>query len=125
MEYVFVYGSLKSGLHNHRVLGDSLYVMSTHTKEKFLMISLGTFPAVILDEPEYKIAGEVYEVNDKILRNLDHLEGNNKFYKRKLVRVDGMKAKVWVYFIMYPEEYNYDNDEGVFIHGDKQYWKHK
>jgi gamma-glutamylcyclotransferase (GGCT)/AIG2-like uncharacterized protein YtfP len=64
------------------------------------MVSLGAYPAVVLQEG-YKTLGEVYEIsNQDSLNHLDRLEGYPWMYSRDEVPVDmpdfpNMKA--WVY----------------------------
>lgn len=47
------------------------------------MFSLGAYPAVTLRaEPNESVYCEAYRVDDKILRELDRLEGHPTFYER-------------------------------------------
>lgn len=101
---VFVYGSLKSGFHNHRLLKNSKFVGQAVTKEKYTMYSCGSFPSVT-EEPSYNISGEVYEINEQTLKSLDYLEGyeegrKNNFYERKLteVLVNNKSEVCFIYF---------------------------
>lgn len=80
---VFVYGSLKKGLHNHSVLGNSTLKGKGDTLEKFTMVSLGSFPGIHKDIKTSVIVGEVYEVTDDVARDLDMLEGYPSFYDRE------------------------------------------
>jgi len=83
MHNVFVYGSLKQGFGNHRLLSFSQFLGEATTKDShFSMISLGGFPGVF-DDGESRISGEVYRVNDSTLRNLDGLESEGSFYSRR------------------------------------------
>ena len=101
MNKVAVYGSLREGLHNHSVLGDS-ELLGTDELEGFSMYSLGSFPYVRpVDEADKKIKVEVYEVNADTARRLDMLEGyrgdNTSFYDRK--EVETAHGDAWIYFI--------------------------
>lgn len=96
----FVYGSIKHGLPNHRVLGTSEFICSTFTTDKYDMVSMGGFPAVKESVGVSVIQGEVYEINKETLERLDHLESNGLFYARKLIKVDQVNELVWIYFIM-------------------------
>ena len=88
------------------------------------MISLHSFPGVLkMDNGEgYSILGELYEVDDHTLKNLDVLEGNGHFYKRELVRIHSHPEKAWMYVLMeMPYRfYNSDNrvveDENLRLH---------
>lgn len=102
---VFVYGSLKRGLHNHGFLCDSKFIMETNTSDFYDMISFGSFPAVIKQSHWSQIGGEVYEVDDADLEALDILESNGIFYKRELIPVDGIQQPVWCYFLVDIRDY--------------------
>ena len=99
---VAVYGSLKCGFHNHRVIdmAGGRLVGTGKTKDMYTMRSLGGFPGVFLNEPTSNISVEVYEVED--IRPLDALEGYPHFYDRTLVRIvydNGEEEYVWMYFL--------------------------
>ena len=93
---VFVYGTLKRGGHNH-----------------FLLQATKGYPATapqidLYAGPHYPYAvrgrgqavGEVYEVNEAILKTLDDLEGHPHNYHRELTSVNfigGKAVKAWIY----------------------------
>jgi gamma-glutamylcyclotransferase (GGCT)/AIG2-like uncharacterized protein YtfP len=78
---VAVYGSLRKGLHNAPVLGNSEYVGNTIIKG-WQMFSLGSFPFVLAN-PDKAIKVEVYRVlSSDVEENLDYLEGYPSFYDR-------------------------------------------
>ena len=81
MQNVFVYGTLKRGFYNHRILEHANRLGNAVTCEKFTMFSLGPYP-MVMPKPKHKIKGEVYEVDDEILERLDRLEGYPDFYTR-------------------------------------------
>lgn len=88
---VFVYGTLKKGKHNHTLMEDSSFVGEGVTSETFFMWDVG-FPHVFEDkvydcQPHAPVRGEVYSVNDEVLRNLDWLEGVPHHYDRRIVEV--------------------------------------
>lgn len=89
MYYVFVYGSLKKGKGNDRLLTKAKFITEAVMTGHYKMVSFGNFPGVILvnDPPMRNVLGEVYEIDDKTLHNLDVLEGNGHFYQRTLVTV--------------------------------------
>ena len=77
MHKVFVYGSLLSGMGNHRLLAESSFVGISHSPTGFGLIDLGYFPGAIRANDDKRIIGEVYEVDDVTLQRLDRLEGYN------------------------------------------------
>lgn len=82
---VFVYGTLKQGYGNHRVMEMSggRFLYRAMTEIEFDLISLGGFPGMI--PGEHRVLGEVYEV-DRI-GPLDSLEGHPSFYRRTPITV--------------------------------------
>lgn len=111
VEFVFVYGTLKRGYVNHRVMEQANGVFLGDAKTSpsvFDLCDLGAFPAVV--PGEHRIAGELYAVPDDGMTPLDRLEGFPRFYDRKLVSVDVMhpgdddvaQAVAWVYFLHEP-----------------------
>lgn len=100
-----VYGSLRKGLGNHPVLGDSKLVGECKTPPTFTMFSMfgGGFPGVI-KSGNTSIVLEVYEAADaRTEQRLDNLEGyrgpNNprNFYNKELI--DTPYGKAYIYYI--------------------------
>lgn len=89
-ELLFVYGSLKKGFDNHRILEKSAKRLGkAKTVSKFGMFedSFGNYPYLI-SEPIYKIEGELYKINRKeLLEKIDEFEGAPDYYQRKKIRV--------------------------------------
>ena len=74
---VFVYGTLKRGQGNHRVMGQSKFLQTFVTEAKFTMYSNGGFPYVC-EGGETAISGELFEVNtEEDSRRINRLEGYN------------------------------------------------
>ena len=95
---VFVYGTLKKGFHNHRLLehdGVAFCGEATTVSGSYRMFCTGSFP-VVFRVRKYRIAnkeqcgrvtGEVYLVDDKIAGGLDRLEDEGYMYIKKKVRI--------------------------------------
>lgn len=93
---VFVYGSLRQGMGNHRLLADS-ELLGTDLIDGWSMVSLGAYPAIYRDEKnEVGIVGEVYRCNELTFRRLDQLEGYPNFYDR--CQVETAYGDAWVYY---------------------------
>ena len=107
--YVFVYGTLKKGFENEHFLSSAKFIGKGITKSKFPMVSIiKAYPYVINDEGYgHNIQGEVYEIDDKILKRLDALEGYPEHYDRKstMIDVDSNLYKTIIYFIKKKIEY--------------------
>jgi len=107
-EYFFVYGTLKSGYGNNRLLENSQFVDDAVSKNTdFVMQCNGAFPMVKksndLDQ-SYGIIGEIYKVNDfNTIMDLDRLESNGFMYNREehdfvlINKVEVVKAWIYLY----------------------------
>lgn len=115
---VAVYGSLRKGMGNHRLLdnNDSVH-LSTERISGFEMYQYGGSYFPFIRHGDGEITIEVYAVSSMVMRRLDMLEGydeNNKyggFYNRELVQTS--KGQAYIYFI--------DQDPGRNVrvqHGD-------
>ena len=85
-EHVFVYGSLKQGLHNCQLLAEAEFVGLAETAEpEFRMGNVGTYPEITRTDSSAAgyILGEVYLCDQSTLARLDRLEGTS--YRRELV----------------------------------------
>lgn len=105
---VFVYGSLRSGLGNHRCMGDatliSTAILSPEPGQEFRMVSLGTFPALIDTDSETAApaTGEVYGASPEVMANLDSLEGiAHGLYERRrcMVTLEDRHLFAYVYIL--------------------------
>lgn len=103
---LFVYGSLKRGHHNNRLLerADARFMGFDTVTGPFRMVSLGGFPGVIYDERvegANTVFGEVYHFDPDRLETFDWLEGYPRFYDRTKFRSDLMDKRVWMYHLPY------------------------
>ena len=71
---LFVYGSLKKGYYNHRLLKDSQFIRK-YSIPGFTLYSAGSYPVAIQSKKgkDY-ITGEVYEVNSQIWNIINNME---------------------------------------------------
>ena len=103
---IFVYGTLKHGLHNHYLLEHSEFVGTGWTVDKYALYQDGIH-YVVKDEPVSCIQGEVYSVDDETLEALDRLENHPLWYCREQVAVSmGSTSEeliAWLYFNQTPE----------------------
>ncbi len=97
---VFVYGTLKRGYGNHRLLELGRARFLGRDKIEGAMHNYGSFPAVTLGQPG-TVHGEVYEVSAATLERLDRLEGTPSFYQRTRVSMS-TGENAWAY-VMNPE----------------------
>lgn len=95
---VFVYGTLKAGFRNAGFLSDATFVGKAVTPPSFTMFdyTAGGFP-IVTKGGNVAIKGEVYEISDSVLRQLDALEGHPIMYKRQLEETS--LGEAWVYLM--------------------------
>jgi len=96
---VFVYGSLKSG---GKVRGLDQFPGATIVgKAKTVypdydMLDLGSFPGVVKNGTKH-ISGEVWEVDDETLSELDMIEGYPDFYNRE--KTETTQGRAYMYYV--------------------------
>lgn len=103
---VFVYGTLKTGEPNYKVLsetdGEYRFISSGTTVEKFPLV-VGTkynIPFLLDDAGNgNNIEGEMYEVCEKKLKVLDELEAYPTLYDRKKVEVSQIKKVLFDFLL--------------------------
>lgn len=93
---VFVYGTLRKGEANHRLLVGSKFVGPAATRPEFKLLDVGPYPLLVAGEKT--VVGEVYEVDARTLVRLDVLEGHPSYYRRTpVILADGTEAQAYVF----------------------------
>ena len=73
---IFVYGTLKRGHSNHGYLRGQTFIDLATTEPRYRLYDLGGYPGMILNTSHgTSIHGEVWEIDDACLKQLDELEG--------------------------------------------------
>lgn len=99
---VGVYGTLKAGFGNHRLLSKADFVGTGKTKSPYPLEVEGLPYLHDKEGVGENVTLEVYDVDPDTLRRLDLLEGHPSFYKRKVIPVsmsDWTTTYAWVYFV--------------------------
>lgn len=110
-QLVAVYGTLKQGFGNHRLLKNATFIGGGRTKDKYRLCING-LPYMIRGEHEdgNNVVVELYDCNPFEMYNLDLLEGHPRFYRREKVDIvldgDGESYSSWVYFVSDNPHYN-------------------
>jgi len=93
---VFVYGTLKQGYGNHRVMERAQgRFLGCDKIRDFACINAMSFPYAIKQDGA-TIIGEVYELDEGGLYHLDMLEGYPHHYQREMITTKYGEA--WIYF---------------------------
>lgn len=101
-----VYGTLKRGYGNHGCLEGATYIGKTTLTGNLCLVDLGPFPAAVPGPDTYNIIGEVYEINEAILKRCDRLEGYPSFYNRSVVETEFGES--WIYHFNDNRDYRED-----------------
>jgi gamma-glutamylaminecyclotransferase len=96
---LFVYGSLKRGHRNHRLIADQEYLGEAATEPRYRVIDLGRYPGLIRDDADgLAVRGELWAVGPDRLRELDDFEGGEGLWARGPVAIpgrEGVEAYFW------------------------------
>ncbi|XP_006195258.1 gamma-glutamylaminecyclotransferase [Camelus ferus] len=95
MAHVFVYGTLKTGQPNHKVLLDGAHGRAAlrgrgRTVQPYPLVIAGehNIPRLLnLPGRGNRVAGEIYTVDEQMLHFLDEFEGCPDMYQRTLVTI--------------------------------------
>lgn len=111
-ELLFVYGTLKRGHGNNRLLFGQKYMGKAITEYPYIMEKRG-IPFVYGANRAWRgeelvngsnIHGEIYQVDPHALADIDGLEGHPRWYRRKLIPVElfaevTTRIHAWLYFM--------------------------
>lgn len=101
MARIFVYGTLKKGQPNYYRMFDSTngkaeFLASACTAQKYPLVITGEFniPALLnIPGQGHQVQGEIYRVDEEMLKFLDAFEGVPTMYQRTLVKLE---VKEWL-----------------------------
>lgn len=98
---VAVYGSLRKGFGNHRLLKNARYLGTFNSEPVYNLHDLGGFPG-LKHNGNTSVVMEVYKVTPEEAYNVDCLEGYNPnekptFYDKEIIETPFGKAGVYIY----------------------------
>jgi len=95
---VFVYGTLRRGgagamlerFPNARFIADA--------KVSGSLYDLGAYPGLLLNQSNSTVTGEVYEVDDQTLNELDDFEASTNYWRKQVEILLGAQSRMgWTY----------------------------
>lgn len=99
MTLLFVYGTLKRGQCNHRLLASQEFLGEAVTEPRYRVVDLGPHPGLVLDAGSgVAVKGELWAVSDECLTALDAFEEVPGPFVRAPVAIAGrgaVDAYVW------------------------------
>ena len=99
---ICVYGSLRKGMGNHRIIEHATLLSKEIVALPFEMIDMGSYPGLIRSKDINDIEVEVYEVDLSTYQRVERLEGYPSFYSREPIETSVGAGDI--YFL--------DNDNG-------------
>jgi len=114
---VAVYGTLKSGRGNHRLLEKSYCLGDAYTAAAYPLVIDGLPYLIDRMGVGKRVRVEVYRVDEATLARLDSLEGHPDWYQRKEIQVQLIKGgtvTAWVYMIPDSRSDTHMNDTGIY-----------
>ena len=88
MQIVFVYGTLKRGFCRESALSAQKFLGTARTAPAYRLFDLGSYPGLVPSNDGASIDGELYEVDELCLAELDDIEGVNQgLYGRESVKL--------------------------------------
>jgi gamma-glutamylcyclotransferase (GGCT)/AIG2-like uncharacterized protein YtfP len=100
--YLFVYGTLKRGDCRHHFLAGQTFLAMVRTRPAYRMFKVGEFPGLVRAADGRSIEGELWDVDDACVAELDREEGFDiQLFLREPVELlpphDSVKAVTYVY----------------------------
>lgn len=101
MDFLAVYGTLKRGYGNHRLIytGQLEYYADAVSEDRFHLVG-GGFPILYTNPGIHRVAVELYSfTNESQLEAIDRLEGHPEWYRRERRNfiTGNQKIFAWVY----------------------------
>lgn len=93
---LFVYGTLREGEVGHSELGTARCIArGVRTEPCYELIDLGEYPALV-EGGHQAVVGDLYEVGDALLPQLDAYEDAPGLYQRKTLRIGEHDAQCYL-----------------------------
>lgn len=95
---VFVYGTLRRGGGRAMSLRFPGAKFIAGAKVSGSLYDLGAYPGLLVNESNSPVVGEVYEVDDEILNQLDDFEASSNYLRKQVeISVERERRIAWTY----------------------------
>ena|SRR6267142_1999054 len=95
---VFVYGTLRRGSARAMSIRFPKSRFVAEAKVGGSLFDLGAYPGFLLGDSNSLVVGEVYEVDDETLKELDDFESSSHYWRKQLkIALGTQTKKCWIY----------------------------
>jgi len=96
--FVFIYGTLRRGCPGSMSIRFPNSKFVAEARVRGGLYDLGPYPGLRLDESNSSVVGEVYEVDDDLLNELDEFEASSNYVRKQVeVSLGGQRTNCWTY----------------------------
>jgi gamma-glutamylcyclotransferase (GGCT)/AIG2-like uncharacterized protein YtfP len=100
---LFVYGTLMRGGRNHALLAGQRFLREAVTRPNYRLCEVGAYRGLVRADIDGRaIPGELYEIDRRLIRELDELEGAPDLYRLESVEIEGVEEPAYAYFYQRP-----------------------
>jgi gamma-glutamylcyclotransferase (GGCT)/AIG2-like uncharacterized protein YtfP len=103
---VFVYGTLRRG--GTRAM-QTIFPAATfidYATVQGRLYDFGDYPGLLLDDSNSFVAGEVYEVDDELLKRLDEFEAGSHYLRKQVELAVGVGRQTALVYVYDPQFYS-------------------
>jgi gamma-glutamylcyclotransferase (GGCT)/AIG2-like uncharacterized protein YtfP len=95
---VFIYGSLRRDCTGAMSIRFPSSNFIGDAKVSGSLYDLSRYPGLLLNESNSLVKGELYEVDDELLNQLDEFEASSNYLRKQVeINVGGQRRKCWTY----------------------------
>jgi gamma-glutamylcyclotransferase (GGCT)/AIG2-like uncharacterized protein YtfP len=95
---VFVYGSLRRGAQRSMSVRFPRSRFIAEAKVSGSLYDLGAYPGLVSDDSNSTVIGEVYQVDDELLNQLDEFEATSNYVRKQIeISFGDQRTTGWVY----------------------------
>jgi gamma-glutamylcyclotransferase (GGCT)/AIG2-like uncharacterized protein YtfP len=95
---VFVYGTLRRGSGRAMSIRFPKSRFVAEAKVSGSLFDLGAYPGFLLEDSNSLVVGEVYEVDDETLKELDDFESSSHYWRKQVkISLGAQSKKCWIY----------------------------
>jgi molybdenum cofactor cytidylyltransferase len=94
---LFVYGTLKRGGGYHEHLAGQRFLREATSAPGFVLLDLGPYPGLVRRPDAGCVHGELFEVDTRLLPQLNWLEDAPRTYRLERIPIEGEEAPVFTY----------------------------